>query len=91
MHTCTRLKLSYIDNKICDHLSENPHSLHKHVYLKKTKFKIICEITHATGIYLQGLMGPAISKGSFKSTKKYIPSYSSGYGEFKNLCFISIA
>ena len=31
--------------------------------------KIICEITHATGKYLQGLMGPAISERSFKSTK----------------------
>jgi len=27
------------------------------------------EIKHATGKNLQGLMGPAISKGSFKSTK----------------------
>ena len=34
------------------------------------KCKIICEITHATGKYSQGLMGPAISEGSFKSTKK---------------------
>jgi len=33
---------------------------------KKKKFKIICEITHTTGKYLQGLMG---SKGWFKSTK----------------------
>jgi len=37
--------------------------------LKKSKLKTICEITHATGKYLQGLMGPAISEGSFKSTK----------------------
>ena len=29
------------------------------------KKEIICKITHATG----GLMGPAISEGSFKSTK----------------------
>jgi len=37
---------------------------------KKTRnLKIICEITHATEKYLQGLMGPAISEGSFKSTK----------------------
>jgi len=35
------------------------------------KFKIICEIMHATGKHLQGLMRPAISKGSFKSTKLY--------------------
>ena len=68
---------------ICDHLSENPHSLHKHVYWQN--LKIICEIMHATGKYLQGLMGPAISEGS------YIPSYLPGYGEFKNLCFISVA
>ena len=31
--------------------------------------KIICGITQTTGKYLQGLMGPAISKGSFKSAK----------------------
>ena len=37
--------------------------------IEKALFKIIFEITHATGKYLQGLMGPAISKGSFKYTK----------------------
>jgi len=37
---------------------------------KKQNLKIICKTTHATGKYLQGLMGPAISEGSFKSTKK---------------------
>ena len=31
--------------------------------------KIISEIMHATGKYLQELMGPEISKGGFKSTK----------------------
>jgi len=38
---------------------------------KKTKqnLKIICEIMHPSGKHLQGLMGPAISKGSFKSSK----------------------
>jgi len=36
---------------------------------KQQNLKIICEIKHATRKYLQGLMGPAISKGSFKSTK----------------------
>ena len=30
-------------------------------------------------------MGPAISSGSFKST-----SYSPGYGELENLCFVSV-
>ena len=30
---------------------------------------LICEIMHSIGKYLQGLMGPAISKESFKSTK----------------------
>ena len=54
----------------CDHLSENPHSSHKHVYWKKKRnLKIICEIMHTTEKYLQGLMGLAISKGKFKSTK----------------------
>jgi len=33
--------------------------------------KFLCEITHTTGRNLQGLMGPAISEGSFKSTKLY--------------------
>ena len=46
---------------------------------------------HATGKYLQGLMGPAISKGSFKINKNYAPSYSPGYAEFENLCFVSVA
>ena len=36
---------------------------------KKRNLKIICEITHSTAKYLQGLMGPAISEESFKSTK----------------------
>ena len=47
---------------------------------------------HATGKYLQGLMGPAISEGSFKSTKTIIiPSKLPGYGEFENPCFVSVA
>ena len=54
---------------ICDPLSENLHNSCKHVYWKKTKFIIMCEITYATGKYLLGLMGPAMSEGSFKSTK----------------------
>jgi len=37
---------------------------------KKLNLKIICEITHATGKNLQGLIGPAISEGSFKNKKK---------------------
>jgi len=40
-----------------------------HVGKKKRNLKIICEITHAFVKYLLELMGPAISKGSFKSTK----------------------
>jgi len=32
----------------------------------KRNLKVICEITHATGKFLQGLMGPVISEGSFK-------------------------
>ena len=39
------------------------------VDIEKTKFKIIGEIMHATGKYLQGLMRLAISKISFKSIK----------------------
>jgi len=45
---------------------------------------------HATGNYLQGLMGPGISEGSFKYHKTYTPSYSPGNGEFENLCFVSV-
>ena len=40
-----------------------------HIEKNRNLIKIICEITHATGKYLQGLMGPAISEGSSKSTK----------------------
>jgi len=36
---------------------------------KKQNLKIISKITHATGKYLQRLMGPGISKESFKSIK----------------------
>ena len=41
------------------------------MYIEKNpqNLKFICEITHVTGKYLQGLMGPAISTGSFKSAK----------------------
>ena len=42
-----------------------------HFEKKKRNLKIICEITHSAGKYLQRLMGPAISEGSFKSTKLY--------------------
>ena len=50
----------------CDHLSVNStffaqaHTLKK----KQQNLKSTCEITHATGKYLQGLMGPVISEGS---------------------------
>jgi len=40
-----------------------------HIEKNKIFKKIACEITHATGKYLQGLMGPVINQGSFKSTK----------------------
>jgi len=47
-------------------ISVKTRIVHTSMYIKK---KIISEITHATGKYLQGLMGAAISEGSFKSTK----------------------
>ena len=45
---------------------------------------------------LQRLIGPVISKGSFKSKKNkkknYAPSYLPGYGECENLCwFLHVA
>ena len=43
-----------------------------HIEKNKTTKNEICKTTHATGKYLQGLMRPAISEGSFKSTKKTI-------------------
>jgi len=41
--------------------------------LKKNKqnLKIICEITHATGKYLQGFMGQAIGKEASNEQKLY--------------------
>jgi len=33
-------------------------------------------------------MGPAIGKGSFKSN--YIQSYSTGHGEYENVCFVCV-
>ena len=61
---------------------------------KKTQnLKIICEIVHAAGNYEQELMEPSNSKESFKSTKTIysVPPYLPGYGEFENLCFVSVA
>jgi len=60
---------------------------------KKIFLKIICEITHAAGKYSRGLIGPAISKGSFKSTKPiyHLIVYSPGHEELKNLCVVSVA
>ena len=46
---------------------------------------------HSTRKYLQRLMRPAISEGSFKLTKNYIPPNSPSYGKFENLCFVSVA
>jgi len=43
---------------------------HTSMYIEKKRN--LKEITHATGKCLQGLMRPAISEGSFKSTKLYI-------------------
>ena len=40
-----------------------------HIEKKTRNLRIICEIMHATGKYLQGLIRPAISERSFKSTK----------------------
>ena len=54
------------------------------MYVKKKQFK---SYLWKYACYLQGLMGPAFSKRSFKS----IPSYLPGYGEFENLCFVSMA
>ena len=43
------------------------------MHIEKTRLilKIIFEVTHATEKFLQGLMGPTISEGSFKSAKLY--------------------
>ena len=61
----------YQKNK-CDHLSENLNNLHKHEFLKKKRnLKIIIEITHATGKYLQGLMGQQSAKEASNQQKLY--------------------
>ena len=61
-------------------LSAKTHIVHTSMHIeKKRNLKIICEITHATGKYLQGLMGPAKPE----INKDYIPSYSPGYEKFK--------
>ena len=75
-------------------ISAKTRIVHTSMYIggkKKQNLEIICEITHATGKHLQGLMGLAISEGSFKSTKTIYQSYSPGYGGLKNLCFVSVA
>ena len=64
--------------------------VHTCMYIEKNKNlkNYLWNYASYFGKYLQGLMGPAISKGSFKSNK---PCYSPGYGEFENLCFVSVA
>jgi len=42
-----------------------------HIEKKKQNLKIICEIMHATGKYLHGLMGPAISKEASNQQKLF--------------------
>ena len=48
-------------------LSVKTRIVHTSMYIEKKQN--LKEIMHATEKYLQGLMGPAISEGSFKSTK----------------------
>ena len=53
--------------------SQQKTTLFAQAYILRTmKFKFIGEITHATGKYSQGLLGLAISEGSFKSTKTIV-------------------
>ena len=58
---------------ICDHLSENPHSSHKHAYWKK-KYEILkfsCEITHATGNIYKDWWGQQSAKEASNHQKLY--------------------
>ena len=40
---------------------------------------------------MQVFIGPVLEEGRLKSIKNYISSYSPAHGEFKNLCFVSVA
>ena len=51
---------------------------------------MICEITHATGNIYKNLWGQQSAK-KLQINKNYTPSYSPGYREFENLCFVSVA
>ena len=59
------------------------------MYIKKKKKKKL-KITHATKKYLQGLMGPAISEGSFKSTQT-MHHLTHLAMESSKICFVSVA
>ena len=80
----TFMILIYSTTELFVTVSVKTHIVCTSMHIEKIRnLEIICEITHATGKYLQESMGPAISEGSFKSAKTiYVPSYSPGYGEF---------
>jgi len=73
----------------CDPLSENPHSSHKCLcILKKTKFKN-CLWNYAS--YWKMFTRASNQQRKLQINKNYVPSYSSSYGEFKNLCLVTVA
>ena len=56
------------------------------------KFKDYLLNYASTGKKLQGLMvGQQSANEASNQQKIYIQSYSPGYGEFENLCFVSVA
>jgi len=75
----------------CDHLSKNPHSLHKHVYRKKNQIlKLFVKLRMLLQKFTR-IDGASNQWRKLQINKNYIPSYSPGYGEFENRWFVSAA
>ena len=82
------LKLGYI----CDRLSENSYSSHKHTYWEKQNLKIICKITHTYHKKIYAGINEACNRWrKLQNNKSWIPSYLPGHREFKNFCLVSVA
>ena len=74
-------------------ISAKTHIVCTSIYIReKTKFKIICEIMHACywKIFTR-IDGASNQWRKLQINKNYTPSYSLSYGEFENLCFISLS
>ena len=57
--------------------------------MSRMRNPVICYFVFKNQSHYSGVRGQRVK--STKKTKNYIPSYLPGYGEFENLCFVSVA